>query len=479
MIEIGKLFNIEKGSLQSSKCTPGPYAFITAGEEWKTHIEYTHDCEALVFAMAASGSLGRTHYVDGKFIASDLCFVLTPKKEYVSKINLRFYSFYFNTYRERIVKATATGTSKLAINRKSFSNYQIYLVDIERQNKLLHKLDKMKSISNGLIQMIQQQEKYAEMLRRSILQQAVEGKLCEQDPNDEPASVLLEKIKVEKERLIAEKKIKKQKALPPISEEEKPFELPQGWEWCRLGELLKYTDAGKSPACEERPAKAIESGVIKTTAIQNYLFDESQNKVLDADYPVDPKMLIKDGDILITRAGPFNRTGIVCYVQKCKGKLILSDKTVRLNVIESVNPKYIARALNASGLRKIIEEKMTGMALSQVNITQENMRYFLIPVPPFNEQNRIVLKINEVMELCDLLEHETCNAKNYALQLMESVLQEAFSIQETTKPTQVIEFHSEQVTPEMELLAAARGNMREDTWEHLRKRALEIAGEES
>lgn len=479
MIEIGKLFNIEKGSLQSSKCTPGRYAFITAGEEWKTHIEYTHDCEALVFAMAASGSLGRTHYVNGKFIASDLCFILTPKKEYVSKVNLRFYSFYFNTYRERIVKATATGTSKLAINRKSFSNYQIYLVDIERQNQLLHKLDKMKSISDGLLQTIQQQQKHADMLRQSVLQQAVEGKLCEQDPKDEPASVLLKKVKAEKERLIAEKRIKKQKPLPPISAEEKPFALPKGWEWCRLGELLKYTDAGKSPACEERPAKATESGVIKTTAIQNYLFDESQNKVLDADYPVDPKMLIKDGDILITRAGPFNRTGIVCYVQKCKGKLILSDKTVRLNVIENVNPKYIARALNASGLRKIIEEKMTGMALSQVNITQENMRYFLIPVPPFNEQNRIVLKINEVMELCDLLEHEICNAKNYALQLMESVLQEAFSIQETTKPAQVIEFHPDQTTPETELLAAARGKIREDTWEHLRKRALEIVGEES
>ena len=338
MIEIGKLFNIEKGSLQSSKCTPGRYAFITAGEEWKTHIEYTHDCEALVFAMAASGSLGRTHYVNGKFIASDLCFILTPKKEYVSKVNLRFYSFYFNTCRERIVKATATGTSKLAINRKSFSNYQIYLVDIERQNQLLHKLDKMKSISDGLLQTIQQQQKHADMLRQSVLQQAVEGKLCEQDPKDEPASVLLKKVKAEKERLIAEKRIKKQKPLPPISAEEKPFALPKGWEWCRLGELLKYTDAGKSPACEERPAKATESGVIKTTAIQNYLFDESQNKVLDADYPIDPKMLIKDGDILITRAGPFNRTGIVCYVQKCKGKLILSDKTVRLNVIENVNP---------------------------------------------------------------------------------------------------------------------------------------------
>ena len=76
-----------------------------------------------------------------------------------------------------------------------------------------------------------------EILRQSILQQAVEGKLCEQDPKDEPANVLLEKIKAEKERLVAEKKIKKQKPLPPISEEEKPFDLPHGWEFCRLQEI--------------------------------------------------------------------------------------------------------------------------------------------------------------------------------------------------------------------------------------------------
>ena len=73
MLPIGKLFNIEKGVLQSTKCTPGDYDFITAAEDWKTHNEYTHECEALIFAAAASGSLGRTHYVDGKFTTSDLC----------------------------------------------------------------------------------------------------------------------------------------------------------------------------------------------------------------------------------------------------------------------------------------------------------------------------------------------------------------------------------------------------------------------
>lgn len=83
------------------------------------------------------------------------------------------------------------------------------------------------------------------------------------------------------------------------------------------------------------------------------------------------------------------------------------------------------------------------------------------------------------MGQCNLLERELSISKKYASQLMESVLQEAFSVQETAKPAQVIELHPDQTIPETELLAAARGKIREDTWEHLCKRALEIAGEES
>ena len=83
------------------------------------------------------------------------------------------------------------------------------------------------------------------------------------------------------------------------------------------------------------------------------------------------------------------------------------------------------------------------------------------------------------MALCDSLNHELLQSKQYALQLMESVLQEAFSVQEAAKSAQIIEFHPDQMTPETELLATARGKIREDTWEHLCKRALEIVGEES
>ena len=113
------------------------------------------------------------------------------------------------------------------------------------------------------------------------------------------------------------------------------------------------------------------------------------------------------------------------------------------------------------------------------NINREIVKKFCIPIPPLAEQNRIVQEVDAVMEQCDKLEEELLKASQHASQLMEAVLQEAFSVQAAAKSSQIIEFHSNQTTPETELLAAARGKIREETWEHLRKRAMEIAGEES
>ena len=102
-VSIKDLFNIEKGTLQSLKSVAGAYTFVTASEEWKTHKEYTHDCEALIFAMGAGGSLGRTHYIKDKFTASDLCFILTPKDEKKYPVNLRYYFLYFNFILDSLV----------------------------------------------------------------------------------------------------------------------------------------------------------------------------------------------------------------------------------------------------------------------------------------------------------------------------------------------------------------------------------------
>lgn len=140
MVQIGKLFKLEKGTLASDDADEGgDYDFITASNEWKRHSTFSHDIEAIILAVAAGGSLGRTHYIKGKFTASNLCLVLTPKKNSPYKINLEFYNWYFAAIRKRIVSDLADGTSKLTIATPDLEKYYIDYIPFEKQNALVEK----------------------------------------------------------------------------------------------------------------------------------------------------------------------------------------------------------------------------------------------------------------------------------------------------------------------------------------------------
>ena len=255
-------------------------------------------------------------------------------------------------------------------------------------------------------------------LKNSILQWAIQGKLVPQDPNDEPASVLLDKISQEKERLIKEKKIKRDKNASIIYrgednsyyekilatgevkciDDEVPFEIPQGWEWCRLRDIILGTNAGKSPNCEKRPKKSEEWGVLTTTSIQENAFLSNENKVLPKHYVINPEHCVRYGDILITRAGPVNRTGIVCMVENNCEKLILSDKTVRIDYMHDYcNPKFLVFVLNSSAIHELVMSATVGMAASQVNVSQGSIQNTLIPFPPSKEQLRIINKLEALL----------------------------------------------------------------------------------
>lgn len=262
---------------------------------------------------------------------------------------------------------------------------------------------------------------FPEMLKKSILQEAVQGKLVPQNPDDEPASVLLERIRAEKQKLIKAGKIKKSKHESVIITRDKipyeivdgkerciaddvPFEIPDTWCWCRLGTISCYFDAGKSPSCIKQSVTGDEYGVITTTSIQLGYFNESQNKVLPPNFEVKEDMKVKKGDILITRAGPMNRTGVACVVKEIHYNLILSDKTIRINMPDEFFDKdYIVTVLNSPNIREQIIRLMSGMDKQQVNISQDKYKTVFIPLPPLEEQHRIVAKIEELMQYCDRL----------------------------------------------------------------------------
>ena len=209
-----------------------------------------------------------------------------------------------------------------------------------------------------------------------------------------------------------------------------PFEIPKGWEWCRLRAIIEGTNAGKSPNCEKRPKKENEWGVLTTTAIQENVFLPTENKVLPPNYIVNSKHSVQYGDILITRAGPVNRTGVVCLVDKECGNLILSDKTVRIDYLRKYcNPIFIVLVLNSPAIHELLMSVTVGMAASQVNVSQGNIQNTLIPFPGIKEQNRIVVKITNLLPFIERYNSgqeqlEELNAQLPSF-LKKSILQEA------------------------------------------------------
>lgn len=422
---IDELFDYEKGTLQSSKCTPGKYTFITAAEEWKTHEAFTHDCEALIFAMAASGSLGRTHYIKGKFISSDLCFILTPKKGL--RLDLIFYHRLFNFLRTDIVKKTATGTSKLAINQTNFGAYKLPYFDYEHQLSFRSKIETIAGINEEFSDGVDCQLSLLTKLRQSVLQEAIEGKLTvewrkqnsELISGENHASKLLEKIKTEKERLIKEKKIKKDNPLSLIADEEKPFVLPQGWTWCRLEDV----------------------GIINP---RNYIDDGleisfSPMRLISGEYGISPTYEkrkwgeVKKGfthfaenDVAIAKITPCFENSKACVFENLINGY--GAGTTELHVLRpiQINSKYVYIFVKTSSFLKNGEKIMTGVC-GQKRVPVDYFTNALLPLPPFNEQEVIISRVKELMRMIDELEKQVTERKDQSGMLTQSVLQEAFA----------------------------------------------------
>lgn len=420
LLRIDEIFNFEKGVLQSSKCVPGEYDFITASADWKTHNEYTHDCEALIFAAAASGSLGRTHYVNGKFISSDLCFIITPKDQENLPVDLKFYHILFNELKDEIVRNTKAGTSKEAIGLGSFGKYQLPYFDIDTQIEIKNRFVKSEELKSDLSNELTHQVGLVKKLRQQLLQDAVQGKLVEQNPKDESASELLKKIKTEKEKLIAEKKLKKEKELPPIKPDEIPFEIPSTWVWCRLGEIA-YITSGSTPA----QSAFVETGIpyLKMYNLRNqkidflhkpqYIKEEVHNGQLK-------RCRAYSGDIIMNIVGP--PLGKIAIIPDDLPECNFNQAAVLIRPLIKEMNQFIFWYLNELSEIRAIETK--GVAgQDNISVTQaHNMR---VPLPPFAEQKRIVQKLDELMQYCNELEASIKQSESQNEKLLQQVLRES------------------------------------------------------
>jgi len=423
-VPIGKLFNLEKGQLQSTKCTPGEYDFITAAEDWKTHNEFNHECEALIFAAAASGSLGRTHYVDGKFISSDLCFILTPKNEEKYPLNLAFYHFVFNSLRPVLVAATKSGTSKESINQTNLKKYELPYFDIEQQDLWIEKLKSTQVRKALLGSELTHQQTLLKKLRQQILQEAIEGKLTaewrQQNPDVEPASELLARIQAEKAQLIKDQKIKKQKPLPPISEKEIPFALPEGWVWCRFGDVLESTFYGPRFGKGEYVKNGIPT--IRTTDMSHGIISFKNPPMVNVINHEKIKLYkLNYDDLLVTRTGSIGTMALY----KSNDLAFPSAYLIRCRFLNVEMADFLFNYLMAPMIQDYFGlNTKTG---TRPNINAVSISYALLPLPPLPEQKVIVAKIENLLSICEQLETQITTNQTYVEQLMQAVLLEAFS----------------------------------------------------
>lgn len=362
--------------------------------------------------------------LDGAIITNDFLTYDVNEKE----LNIELFRLLTSqaTFDELCTKASTGTTNRKRLNEKMFLNQELTLPPIDEQDTFIAHFKKLRSAQEMTLSELQTQTDLITKLRRSILNDAVSGRLVPQDPADEPANVLLERIKVEKAQLVKEGKIKKQKQLPPISEDETPYELPERWVWCRLGNIIVNMDSGWSPKCLEEPSDSDTWGVLKTTAVQSLNYLEYENKTLPVTLHARPEYEVQIGDILITRAGPKNRVGICCLVKTTSPKLMISDKIIRFHSYSEIFPAFLELSLNCGASNEFIESKKSGMAESQVNISQGNLELTPVPIPPLAEQHRIVAKIEKLMATCDALEAEVKKSRTETDRLIQIVLKEAF-----------------------------------------------------
>ncbi|KAI5912632.1 restriction endonuclease subunit S [Thauera sp. 2A1] len=241
-------------------------------------------------------------------------------------------------------------------------------------------------------------------LRKSILDLAVSGCLSSINESDQSATSLKETILAAKEAGISSGTVVRKKHVKP--EELQETALPSHWESITLDEAISTIDAGWSPACMPN-ARDDESkwGVLKTTSVQVLRFLPHEHKELPASLDPRPQYQIAVGDILITRAGPKNRVGICCVVDDAPPRLMISDKLIRFHIVDDlIDPHFVALCLSAGEPGRIVERLKSGMAESQMNISQDKLRSITIPLPPLEEQQRVLKKVEALMRIIDVLE---------------------------------------------------------------------------
>lgn len=324
-------------------------------------------------------------------------------------------------------------TQRIRLQKAKFFNQTIHLPDLKEQRSFNKRFQAIKASNKTLSFELAHQETMLRKLRQQILQEAIEGKLTvdwrAQNPGVEPASELLKRVAAEKAQLVKDKKIKAQNQLPPITDEEKPFELPQGWRWCRTNDACSYI-----VDCPHSTPKFQGSGkyCIDTTCINmagNILVPKIRKVSSETFEERNSRLEPKPGDIVYSREGVVGQAVIIPE----GWEVCLGQRVMLFRPFFEISPYFFRHVVTSMFFLKEMFSRHRGAGAKHVNM--KDLRESWIPLPPLAEQQIIVTKVEKLLSLCDQLETQITQNKTHAERLMQAVLKEAFSHNSAHRPS--------------------------------------------
>lgn len=285
----------------------------------------------------------------------------------------------------------ATGTTFVAITGEVVKNQLFPLPPLEEQKRIVAKIGELMPYVDkydvAYSEVEELNKKFPEDMQKSILQYAIQGKLVEQREEDGTAEDLYKQIQEEKKKLIKEGKIKKTKALPEITEDEIPFDIPENWKWVRLGDVTHNWG-------QKKPDKTFDYIDVGSIDNINGMLSEEENLINPKDAPSRARKIVKEGSVIYSTVRPYLLN--ICIINKeFEHEPIASTAFAILHPIKGIYNKYLYFILKSPMFISYVSSVMIGVAYPAINDT--NLLAGLIPLPPFEEQKRVVEKIEELI----------------------------------------------------------------------------------
>ena len=337
--------------------------------------------------------------------------------------NALFKPYYMYALNQRVgslIKAAHGSAGLQHVTRGVFESTLIPLPPFAEQIRIVEKLNVLFPIvdhySSAYDNLNNLQSAFPEALKKSILHEAVRGKLVPQNPNEEPASVLLERIRAEKQRLIKEGKIKKDKhesiifrrdnshyekldGVERCIDEELPFEIPNSWHWVRLSDICEYIQRGKSPKYSQ--IKKYPVIAQKCNQWSGFSIEKAQFVEPESICTYGQERFLQDNDLMwnSTGLGTLGRMAIYkCELNPYGSAVADSHVTVIRPMKEFVLPQYLYFYFSNPTVQSVIEDQADGTT-KQKELSTTTVRSYLVPLPPYNEQIRIVKQTEAVLTL--------------------------------------------------------------------------------